>query len=136
MEKKPFKTGQTVYSPLWEGGKELLMSTMKTHPFKVDCGDGRTYWFFKRNGTPDTNNPILLFHEPVEIIKKKWKPQPGELCWFWDEDNERDGNIGATVSTYKAFYSDNHPYLSDEGSGYKYCSPFTEPPKHIAKLIK
>ena len=127
MEQKEFKVGQTVYSPLWEGGKEIDHIAAESITLPIGLVDFSLY--FTIDGKISQSGPVLLFHNPVEIIEKKWEPKEGELCWFWDNDDVK------SEVAYCIKSGDEINYDCD-GVRWEFCSPFSEIPEHIKKLIK
>ena len=127
MEQKEFKAGQKVYSPLWEGWKEIDHIAAESIPLPIGLVDCSLY--FTIDGRISESGPVLLFHNPVEVVEKKWEPKQGELCWFWDK-----GSNGALATMFKEIRENRYKTIG--GTIWDYCSPFSEIPEHIKKLIK
>ena len=48
-----------------------------------------------------------------------WTPQPGEWCWFWDDERSTDGAYLSTFVEYVDEY-----ILAGDDSEWDHCEPF------------
>lgn len=125
MEQQEFKTGQKTYSPLWEGPRELKFTGNPTYPWEVK----NPRYVFTTDGRLERGRPILLFHNPLEIIERGWPLREGELCWFWDHDD-----ISKEVAVCKK--AGSMPNFDCDEFKWDYYSPFSKIPEHLAELAK
>lgn len=79
--------------------------------------------------------PIDQFREIIANLPapqpERWKPKPGEWCWFWDNEYRCAVlNIFVGIEADKQF-----KYISKTGTSYENCAPFTgELPPHLKEV--
>jgi len=124
---KEFKIGQTLYSPMWEGVLGLQDNKNSDYPFFVETGGCE--WTFTKEGQLFKNGPIILFHNPVEVVEKKWQPKEGEWCLFYN-----DWGFNAALDRLNRINTGQR-YEAVISGCWDCCAPFTgELPEHLKDI--
>jgi len=99
------------------------------YPFAIQIQDYHRVFLDDGRAHRGDVNP-LIFHteQTLNFEKPKWFPKEGELCYFWDDNNEKM----ALVREFSHFVeNESYPYVTIAYGTFKYCCPITEIPPHL-----
>jgi hypothetical protein len=119
--------GQQVYCLRYGVGKILGIDNTMLYAIKVEFYDEKATHTYTLGGKfyACDANPLLYPAKP-EIVLPKWRPKPGEWCWFWAEP--------CTI-TFLAQFTEQDNFQTKGGTTWENCAPFVgELPEHLKEV--